>query len=244
MRLVGAHVGAKVRELLRIPGLLVPTVVFPCLLFVFLGAPNAHAPEAAAFFVGSYAVVAMLGVALFQFGVNLADERATPWEVYLRTLPIAPRTRLIARIITAVAFATVACGLVVLVALVLTPLRSAALDWPRFALVVLVGGIPFALGGIALAYLTSPRAATPLANILYLLLAFAGGLWVTPDSLPALVAGVSPALPTRQYAELIWSAVQRRDWPGEAAVGLLAYTVLFGVLAGWGYQRDEGQTYR
>ena len=48
MRLIGAHVRAKVQELLRIPGLLVPTVLFPCLLFLFLGAPNAHTPGAAA----------------------------------------------------------------------------------------------------------------------------------------------------------------------------------------------------
>jgi ABC-2 type transport system permease protein len=244
MRLIGAHVRAKVQELLRIPGLLVPTVLFPCLLFLFLGAPNAHTPAAAAVFVGSYTVVAMLGVALFQFGVNLADERATPWEVYLRTLPIAPQTRLIARILTALAFATVACGLLVVVALVLTPLSSAAVDWLRFVLVALLGGLPFALGGIALAYIASPKAATPLANVLYLLLAFAGGLWVTPDSLPPLVAGISPSLPTRQYGELVWSAVRGQSWPQEAVAGLLVYTLLFGVLAIWAYQRDQGQAYR
>ena len=111
-------------------------------------------------------------------------------------------------------------------------------------LVVLLGGIPFALGGIALAYLASPKAAVPLANVLYLLLAFAGGLWVTPDSLPPLVAGISPSLPTRQYGELVWSAVQGQSWPEEAVAGLLVYTLIFGVLAVWGYQRDQGQTYR
>jgi ABC-2 type transport system permease protein len=97
-----------------------------------------------------------------------------------------------------------------------------------------------ALGGIAMGYWSSPRAATPLATLAWLLLAYLGGLWATPAELPGWAEEISPYLPTRLWGEVTWAAVQGQatslgDW-----LGLLAYAVGFGVLAMWGYRRDEG----
>jgi ABC-2 type transport system permease protein len=43
--------------------------------------------------------------------------------------------------------------------------------------------------------------------------------------------------------ELVWSAVFEQPWPLLPCLGLLIYTLIFGVLAVWGYRRDEGQHY-
>ena len=76
----------------------------------------------------------------------------------------------------------------------------------------MLGALPFALLGIALGYWASPRGALPVANILYLVLAFAGGLWTTPAHLPGAVASVSPLVPTRQFGNVLWGAAEGRLW--------------------------------
>ena len=126
----------------------------------------------------------------------------------------------------------------------INPVRVAADRWLPWTLALLAGGVVVALGGIAMGYWVSRRAATALAMLAWLLLAYLGGLWALPAELPSWTEAVSPYLPTRLWGEVTWAAVQGQptalgDW-----LGLLAYAVGFAVLAMWGYRRDEGTSYR
>jgi ABC-2 type transport system permease protein len=244
MKLIWMHLKANVIELMRVPMFTVPTLAFPALLFLFFGVTNAHTVESANYFMASYAVFAMLGIALFQFGVNIANDRTSPWEDYLHILPVAPSIRFIARVLSSLAFAVPAIGLVVALALLFTPVHLTLVAWLTFAVTLLMGSIPMTLLGIAIGYWASPKAALPVANICYLVLAFAGGLWMPPAFLPGIVATFSPYLPVRQYADLTWSIVLGQPWQITSCLGLLAYTLIFGILAVWGYRRDEGQQYQ
>ena len=88
MRLVLLHARATTLELLRYPAFLVPTLAFPAVFFLFFVAPRTQA--AASVEMATFAGFAVIGVAFFQFGVGIAVERASPWETYLRTLPVGP----------------------------------------------------------------------------------------------------------------------------------------------------------
>jgi ABC-2 type transport system permease protein len=79
-----------------------------------------------------------------------------------------------------------------------------------------------------------------VANLVYLPLSFASGVFMPLRQLPGFVQQVAPYLPTYHHAQLGWSALR----PGEAApvaslVWLLGYTLVFGALALWAYQREE-----
>jgi ABC-2 type transport system permease protein len=241
MRLAALYVRAATVELLRYPAFSVPTVAFPTLVFAVASA--SLEPREAEVLMGAFVIMAVLGVTFFQFGVGISVERASPWESFVRTLPVTVRLRLAARVASALVFASLSASLVVLVALATTSTSLTAGAWFAFAAAVLLGGIPFALLGIALGYLTPPRGALPIANLLFLPLAYLGALWGGPDHLPDAVARVSPYLPTRQWGEIVWAASAGERWPLGAVAGLAAYTVAFGLVAGWGYRRDEGERY-
>jgi ABC-2 type transport system permease protein len=133
---------------------------------------------------------------------------------------------------------------VVAVALATTPVSLGADRWARFAATLLAGMVPLSLLGIALGYWASPKGALPLANVLYLGLAFGGGLWTRPPDLPRAVAEISPYLPTRLWGEILWPAVDGRPWAPRPWLGLAGYTLVFGLVAAWGYRRDEGEQWR
>ena len=80
----------------------------------------------------------------------------------------------------------------------------------------------------------------PIANLLYLPLSYAGGLWVPPSRMPEVVAAISPYLPTRQFAELGWAAALDRPVAAEHWAWIAGFTIVFGALSLWGYRRDEG----
>jgi ABC-2 type transport system permease protein len=243
MKLALLHTRATTLELLRLPAYIVPTLAFPMLFFLVFAAPHVEAEEAdvaTALFAG----FAVLGVALFQFGVGIANERVSPWEAYLRTLPVEPVVRFAGRVLSAALFGATAAAAVMVVALAVTPTSQPVARWGALALVLLLGAAPFALLGIALGYLASPRGAIPIANLVYLGLSYAGGLWTTSGDLPGPVARVSPVLPTRGFADALTGVAVGQPWQWRAWSILALYAAVFAAVAVWGYRRDEGQRFR
>jgi ABC-2 type transport system permease protein len=239
MSIALAHFKDQTLQHLRAPGYLLPTLAMPG-LFYFLFEGEDQDVGLVTFLMASYAMWAILGVAFFQFGVGIAEERTTPWERFLRTLPLSAAQRLGGRVLSAALFAAAAAAVVIGEAHLINPVRVAGDRWLPWLGALLAGGVVVALGGIAMGYWSSPRAATPLATLAWLLLAYLGGLWATPAELPGWAEEISPYLPTRLWGEVTWAAVQGRATSPGDWLGLLAYAVGFGTLATWGYRRDEG----
>lgn len=241
MRLTFLYARAMTLELLRYPAFSVPTLAFPALFFLLF--VSSRDEGNATLLLASFAGFAFLAVAFFQFGVGIAAERETPWERFLRTLPARTTVRFGARLLSGIVFGLASAAVVAVAALATTDAHLPPLRWAALLLALGVGAVPFALLGIALGYWASPRGALPAANILYLVLAFVGGLWTTPSDLPRTVATLSPLVPTRQFGNLLWGATEGRLWRPRDWLLLVAWSAVFAGLAAWGYRRDEGRRY-
>jgi ABC-2 type transport system permease protein len=238
--LLAAYARASTVELLRTPSFSVPALAFPASLFLVVGRASSAVPAAR---LARFAAIAVLGVVFFQFGVGIAVERASTWELYLRTLPVPPRTRIAGRVCSALAFAAAAATVVALVAAGTTQLQLSAWHWLELAGVLVAGALPFGLLGIALGYVLRPRAALPVANLLYLPLAYAGGLWAGPSSAPGGGGGALDAVPTHAWATVLWASVGLGRADPLAVVSLAAWTVVLAALAARAYARDEGERF-
>lgn len=239
MKILGAHVRAAALELLRYPSFSLSALLFPATLFlVFLHAYRQPANTRLA----GFAAVAILGVVFFQFGVGIASERTSGWELFVRTLPVSPRVRIAARVCSALLFGAAAAGGVAAVAAATTPVSLPPARWLALVAALLLGGVPFGLLGLAIGYAARPRAALPLANLLYLPLSYAGGLWAGPHH-PRPGARVLDLVPTHAWARLLWAAVGAVGFDGGAAALLAAWGAVFALIAVAAYRRDEGERF-
>jgi ABC-2 type transport system permease protein len=242
MSLALVHARAQLRLLVRYPAFAIPTLLLPALFFAFFGLPQRHTPPNV--LMASFAAYAVLSVAFFQFGVGIALDRVDPWEAYLRTLPVSTRARFGGRVLSALAFALASATVVIVVALATTDASLSAARWAQLGAALLGGSVPLALLGIALGYWVSPKGALPVANVLYLATAYVGGLWTGARNLPHGVEEIGRFLPTRQWGNVVWSAVGVGAASWESWLALAGYTVAFGAFAAWGYARDEGERFR
>jgi len=242
VRLVILHARAQTLALLRYPSFSVPTLAFPAIFFAFFGLPRAD--HRANLLLASFCAYAVLSVAFFQFGVGIAQDRTRPWELYVRTLPVGFGTRLAARSVSAGVFTAASLAVVLAVALPTTSVSLGAVACVRLGAALAAGGVTFVVFGIALGYWVPPRGALPVANILYLTLAYAGGLWTGPTGVPDAVVSISSWLPTRLWANVLWEAAAGHSWRPAYFAGLAAYLACFVALAVRGYRRDEGQRFR
>jgi len=237
-----AHARALTVELARHPAYVVPTIAFPAVFFLFFA--TSATGESADVRMATFAGFAAIGVAFFQFGVGIAVERVSPWESYLRTLPVGPTIRVLARVASAAVFAVAAATVLIAVALLTTTASLSGTGWVELAAALVAGTVPFALLGIAIGYWAPVRGALPIANLLYLASSYAGGLWFGPAHLPRAAARVSPFLPTRALADVLTAPAEGMGPPWSAWARLALFAAAFAAVALWGYRRDEGRRYR
>ena len=244
-----AHIRMRMLSLLRSPAYVAGTLAMPSLILIFLGVGLADTAVEANVITASFTVFAVMGIAFFQFGVGIAESRSSPWTTFERILPAPIAVRLAGNAVPAVLFAAAAAGLVILVAHVFMPVSLSAVAWLRLCLVLLAGGVPLSLLGIAIGYWVSSRAALPVANIARRQHRLSrprlrGGLFISPQFFPSALDVISHCLVSRHIAELAWAAVADAPWSPASWLWISGYTVAGFLLAGWGYRRDEGERYR
>ncbi|MEY4615229.1 MAG: putative transporter, permease protein [Pseudomonadota bacterium] len=238
MNLIIKHAKIKCLHLLRQPSYVVSTLIFPSLFFLFFAAPNAKTPEAANLLMGSFAAFAVLGVVFFQFALDFSIERATPWFQFVKTLSIPSWQFFLARSLTALFFALLAASAVLGVVLLTTP---ATLSWQRFfpfLFALFIGALPFCLLGLIVGYFAPSSSALPISNLVYLILSFAGGLWIPPAGLAPTIQKISVWLPTRFYGEWVWSAALGRQTEMKFLAGLLIYSAFAAPIVWTGHRRS------
>jgi ABC-2 type transport system permease protein len=238
------HARFQLIETVRIPIALIGSAFFPAASMLFFVVPFAgNDPTYATYATASMVTFAIMTTNLFQYGIGVAEDRGQPWDPYTRTLPAGPAPRFAGRILAGLVLMVISLTPVVLIAAVAT---TATVTLPGFVAAVgvtVVAAVPFTLMGLSIGYALPAKAAIVVAQVLFLPLAFGGGLLTAPGDAPGFVQHLAPYLPTGGAAGLMWSAVG--DYPLRAGsiLALAGWTVALAALAAWAYRRDEGRRF-
>ncbi|MBE7158428.1 MAG: ABC transporter permease [Rhodospirillales bacterium] len=232
---------------LRNKGFAFGVLGFPTMFYLLFGVANRHetmhsGQNVAKYLLAGYAGFGTVGAALFGIGVGLAFERTSGWLSLKRASPMPPLAYLLARCAMATAFSilivTILCGIgITLAGVHLTPP-----EYGRLLTTALFGSVPFAAMGLCLAMILPPNNAPGLANMIYLPMSYASGLWIPVSMLPHMVQKIAPWLPTYHLAQLMVHAVGYGA-PGDRISShlsaLAGFTLLFLGLAWIAFSRTE-----
>lgn len=240
------HARFLVVEHLRVPIAVVSAAVFPALSLLFFVVPFGGAIDAVAATtaVAQLTVLAVMSTFLFTFGIGVAEERERSWDPYLRTLPAPPGPRIAGRVLTGFVFATISVLPVVVLGAVTTDAHASPARLGIGLLALLVAGLPFLLGGLAIGYSLPAKAAIPVTQLVFFPVAFGGGLLLPPALFPGWLQSVSTALPSRGARDLVVWAVVGTPPSVVALVVLAGWTAATAGVVVWAYRRDEGRRYR
>ncbi|GAA0816277.1 ABC transporter permease [Spirilliplanes yamanashiensis] len=245
MSLTLTHARFHLLEAVRIPVALIGSAFFPAASMLFFVVPFTRDDAVGA----TYATASMLTFTvmttnLFQYGIGVATDRDQPWSPYLRTLPSGPLPSFAGRIVAGLAMMLLSLIPVLVVAALLTPATVSPGGLVAGLGALVLAAVPFTLMGLAIGYALPAKAAIVAAQVLFLPLAFGGGLFTGgPGNEPGFVATVAPYLPTRGAAELMWAAVTDFPLNGTSMAALIVWTVALLGAAVWAYRRDEGRRF-
>jgi len=196
----------------RVPAFSVTNLVLPIVFFTFFGLPVARLVRSdgvsiGAYLLASFGAYAVGNVMVYGFGIGVANERGMKIDRLMRASPLPPLVFMLAKVLTALVFSLVALVLLIGYGIVVGGIHQTPAVWATIILRLLAGSLPFIALGFAIGYWSGPNAAPAMANLIYLPLSFASGLFVPLNQLPAFIQNLAPYLPSYHYAQLAWSAL-------------------------------------
>lgn len=195
-------------RLLRARSFALSIIGFPVVFYIFFGLVmnrGGHIGSIAVpkYMLAGYAVFGMVGAALFGIGVGLAGELAAGWLELKRASPMPPLAYLLAKCCSAIAFGIIIVSILIFLGITIGHISVTLPEYLRMIGLTVVGVVPFACMGMAMALFVPYSSAPGIANMIYLPMSFCGGLWIPIMFLPRLLQKFAALLPTYHLSQMM-----------------------------------------
>ena len=105
--IIVAQARSEFFRLIRVPAFSVPSIIFPIMFYALFGLPFAHhtieGVSVAAYALASFGAYSVISVALFSFGITVANDRGEKTTVLMRATPLPPIAYLAGKVIATLA---------------------------------------------------------------------------------------------------------------------------------------------
>lgn len=233
-------------RLLRTRAFSFSVIGFPVVFYLFFGlimnrGDHIGSISVAKYTLAGYAVFGTVGAALFGIGVGLSSEIAAGWLELKRASPMPPVAYLLAKCCAAAAFSLVIVSLLTLLGITMAHVSITLPEYVSMLALSVVGTIPFACMGMAIALLVPFNSAPGITNMIYLPISFLGGLWIPIMMLPRFFQHFAVVLPT-YHLEQLMLRIFGYSSAGTALshwLGLLGFTLIMLGIATIAFRKSE-----
>jgi ABC-2 type transport system permease protein len=234
-RLQAIETGHSLLQVWRLPAFSVPTLLFPLMFYALFGLllPSQTGNAAPAhYLLATYGAFAVIGPALFGFGVGLALDEEMGWLRLKRVSPMPMAVHFIARVLTSMVFALAVVLALSGLAALAGGVRLEAERWLLLWATLTLGALPFCSMGLLIGSLVPARGAVAVVNLVYLPMSVLSGLWFPITMFPEVMQRFALVLPAFHLGDLALTIVGLRQANVPLALAvLLGSGVLFLVLA-------------
>lgn len=230
---------------LRIPAFSATSLALPIVFYTFFGLPNVskHFPNGTSvglYLMCSFGAYAVSSAMVFSFGIGVATQRGQKIDLLQRATPLPPWVAMAATILNATVFAMASLVLLMAFAVVVGGVRFPVTQGLEILGLLLVGAVPLIGLGLAIGYLSGPNAAPAVANLIYLPMAFASGMFIPTNQLPDFIQVIAKYLPTYHYAQLSHIPTSTADETlSQALMWTVVWTVVLFAVAIRAYRLEQ-----
>ncbi|MGL6290012.1 MAG: ABC transporter permease [Silanimonas sp.] len=235
LRMQAIETGHALLQVWRLPAFSIPTLAFPLLFYATFGLllPSETGNDAPAhYLLATYGAFAVIGPALFGFGVGMAIDEDMGWLRLKRVSPMPMGVHFVGRVLTSMVFALAVVLALSALAAFVGKVRLSAAQWLLLWSALTLGALPFCAMGLWVGSLVKARAAVAVVNLIYLPMAVLSGLWFPIMLFPEPLQRFALVLPAYHLGELALTIVGIRDANVAASVVvLMGFGALFLALA-------------
>jgi len=202
----------ELRKMARLKRYSLSVVGFPLMFYIFYGVVMAPSMSHGAipvsqYLLATYGAFSVMGATLFAFGAGMAAERGLGWLEVKRASPMPAGAYLAAKMAVSLTFGAMVVTALFAIAAMFGGVRMPAGSWLLLWTALVAGAVPFGTIGMVIGSFAGPNSAPGTVNMIYLPMAFLGGLWFPIDIMPKAIRQIAPLLPSYHFGQIALAIV-------------------------------------
>ena len=218
---------------------LVMPIVF---YYIFTNLVNSDMPNKAqwqAHYLMSMTVFSVMGSSMMTLGIRMVQERSQGWSTFIRITPLSDTVYFAAQMIGQSVIHLLSIMIIFIAGALINDVSLTAMEWSMSGIWILLGSMPFLAIGTLIGMMKKVETAAGISNVIYMVLAVAGGLWMPLEVMPKMMQSIAKWLPSYNFGNGAWEIVRGNlpDWKN--ILILVAYLAVFMLLSKYIRRKQE-----
>jgi ABC-2 type transport system permease protein len=202
--------------------------------YIFTNVVNTNAAnkgEWNAHYLMSMTAFSVMGSSIMTLGIRMVQERSQGWSTFIRITPLSDTVYFAAQMIGQSVIHALSITIIFIAGFLINGVSLTPFEWLMSGLWILLGSLPFLALGTVIGMMKKVETAAGVSNVLYMVLAVAGGMWTPLEIMPKMMQTIGKWLPSYNFGNGAWEIVRGGlpDWKN--ILILIAYLVLFMLLS-------------
>ncbi|MGG6313334.1 ABC transporter permease [Paenibacillus macerans] len=243
MRTLTMQGKAEILRVFRNPYYVFWSLMMPILFyFIFTKVVNTGTDDPGewqAHYLMSMTTFSVMGSAIMTLGIRLVQERTQGWSTFMRITPLPGPVYFLGKMFGQTMMHLFSIAFIFLAGYLINGVSLSPLTWICSGLWILAGSLPFLALGTLVGLMKRVDTASGVSNVLYLVLAVMGGMWMPMEILPRVMQSIGKWLPSYQFGNGAWAIIRGEAPSWSNVLILLGYLFLFMVLSTYIRKKQE-----
>lgn len=243
MRAFSMQCKVEIIRILRNPYFVFWSLFMPILFyFIFTKVFNTNIEgqkEWQAHYLMSMTAFSVMGSSIMTLGIRLVEERTKGWALFMRITPLSNQAYFMAKMVGQSVIHVFSISFIFIAGALINNISLTFFEWLMSGLWILLGTLPFLALGTLVGTMKRVDTAAGISNLVYMILAITGGLWMPMDIMPAIVQNIGKWLPSFNFGNGAWQIIRGNSPDMLNVLILVSYLVLFMVLSGYIRRKQE-----
>jgi ABC-2 type transport system permease protein len=226
---------AEIKRVLRNRYFVFWSLAMPIIFYyIFTNIVNTNASDPAAWnahYLISMTAFSVMGSSIMTLGIRMVQERSQGWSTFIRITPLSDSVYFAAQMIGQSVIHVLSITIIFIAGFLINNVSLSAFEWLMSGLWILLGSLPFLAVGTLIGLMKKVETAAGISNVLYMVLAVAGGMWTPLEVMPKTMQAIGKWLPSYNFGSGAWEIVRGGMPSWKNILILIAYLILFMLLS-------------
>ncbi|MBS4206544.1 ABC transporter permease [Bacillus sp. FJAT-50079] len=233
----------EIIRILRNPYYIFWSLFMPIVFYIiFTKVMNLDVPDKSlwdAHFLMSITTFSVMGSAIMTLGIRMVEENKEGWTRFIKVTPLSGSVYFCAKMIGQTMIHVLSILIIFLTGVLVNGVSLSALQWIMSGIWILLASLPFLAMGVLFGMMKRVDTAAGVSNVVYMVLAITGGMWMPMEVLPKTIQSISAWLPAFHFANGAWEIIRGHGPQFRNFAVLAAYLLLFMLLSTYIRRKQE-----
>ena len=192
-----------------------------------------------AHYLMSMTAFSVMGSSIMTLGIRLVEERTKGWAMFMKITPLSNQAYFMAKMVGQSVIHVFSITLIFIVGGFINNISLTLLEWLMSGLWILLGTLPFLALGTLIGTMKRVDTAAGVSNLIYMIFAISGGMWMPMEIMPSIVQNIGKWLPSFNFGNGAWQIIRGQTPELLNVIVLVCYLTLFMVLSGYIRKKQE-----